>query len=151
MPSMLHEKLESFIAQTPFFAAMGIEFSIDEKDNLLFTWRYSPNWIGNPLIPALHGGGTAAFLEAVGAMSLMHEAILPRNPDHDIQEPKTINLTVDYLRSGQAKDSFAKAEIIRAGRRYATARIIAWQEAIDKPFAVANAQFLMPQTLTSTL
>lgn len=139
------KQLQGFIEKIPFFKTMGIEFDFDEKGCLHSAMRYAPEFIGNPIIPALHGGGTAAFLEAVGIIALIHEVILPRAPKADIIFPKTINITVDYLRAGQPKDSFAQAKIIRAGRRYATMRVKAWQDEPQKPIATANIQFLMPQ------
>jgi acyl-coenzyme A thioesterase PaaI-like protein len=34
--------------------------------------------------------------------------------------PKTIDFTVDYLRSGRPRDAYGRARITRLGRRYAS-------------------------------
>ena len=59
--------------------------------------------------------------------------------------PKTIDFTVDYLRSGLPRDAYARARISRAGRRYASVHVEAWQEDHSRLFAQATGHFLMPQ------
>ena len=57
--------------------------------------------------------------------------------------PKTIDLTVDYLRPGQPRDAFAAARIVRSGRRYASVHVEAWQEDRGRLFAQGTGHFLM--------
>jgi acyl-coenzyme A thioesterase PaaI-like protein len=59
--------------------------------------------------------------------------------------PKTIDFTVDYLRSGLPRDAYARARITRKGRRYASVQAEAWQDNVDRPMAQAAAHFLMPR------
>ena len=59
--------------------------------------------------------------------------------------PKTIDLTVDYLRSGLPRDAYARAEITRAGRRYASVQVEAWQDNRVRPTVQAIGHFLMPE------
>ena len=58
--------------------------------------------------------------------------------------PKTIDLTVDYLRSGLPRDAYARARIIRSGRRYASVHVEGWQDNRNRMFAQATGHFLMP-------
>lgn len=58
---------------------------------------------------------------------------------------KTIDFSVDYLRSGLPRDSYARARVVRLGRRYSSVQVEAWQDNRDRPFAQANGHFLMPQ------
>ena len=60
------------------------------------------------------------------------------------QIPKTIDFTVDYLRSGLPQDAYAKAEVKRAGRRYASVYVEAWQVDQNKLYSQASGHFLMP-------
>ena len=60
------------------------------------------------------------------------------------QLPKTIDFTVDFLRSGLPRDAYARARVNRSGRRYASVQVEAWQDNRAKPFAMASAHFLMP-------
>mgnify|MGYP000261465244 CR=1 FL=1 len=59
--------------------------------------------------------------------------------------PKTIDCTVDYLRSGLQRDDYERARITRGGRRYASVHVEAWQDNRSKLFAQATGHFLMPQ------
>ena len=69
----------------------------------------------------------------------------PERPETLPRLPKTIDFTVDYLRSGLARDAYARARVVRQGRRYASVHVEAWQDNRDRPFAQANGHFLMPQ------
>ncbi len=57
--------------------------------------------------------------------------------------PKTIDITVDYLRSGRAVDTWAKGILTRQGRRVANVRVEAWQEDRLRPIAIAHGHFLI--------
>ena len=59
--------------------------------------------------------------------------------------PKTIDFTVDYLRSGLPRDAYARAQVNRSGRRYASVHVEAWQDNRSRPFAQATGHFLMPR------
>lgn len=72
---------------------------------------YGEHLVGNPTLPALHGGTLGALLEAVAQCELLHRA------EWNVLA-KTITLTIDYLRSGKPVDTFAVAEVLEApGRR----------------------------------
>ena len=59
--------------------------------------------------------------------------------------PKTIDLTVDYLRSGLPRDAYARARVNRSGRRYASVHVEAWQDNRSRLFAQGTGHFLMPE------
>jgi acyl-coenzyme A thioesterase PaaI-like protein len=58
--------------------------------------------------------------------------------------PKTIDFSVDYLRSGLPRDAYARATVNRSGRRYASVHVEAWQDNRSRLFAQATGHFLMP-------
>ncbi len=140
------ERLAALTGAVPYLRFLGIRFQAAGED-LTAVLPFQPMLIGNPLIPALHGGVTAAFLEVTATMGLVwaglgeSEAAGGGRPE---ALPKTIDLTVDYLRAGRPQDAFARARITRSGRRYASVRVEAWQETPDRPFAEASGHFLMP-------
>ena len=109
--------------------------------------------IGNPMLPAIHGGATAAFLEIAAIVELSWSAMwedleagrISLEADPPMRLPKTIDFTVDYLRSGLPRDADARASVVRSGRRYASVHVEAWQDNRAKLFAQATAHFLMPQ------
>ena len=105
-------------------------------DELITTMRFADHLIGNPAIPALHGGTLGALLESAAIFELLWRA-------ETIVLPKTITLTVDYLRSGAAVDTHARGIVTRHGRRVTNVRMEAWQTDRSAPIATAHAIFLV--------
>lgn len=119
----------------PYARFLGLEAELVEQE-LVTTMRFAPHLIGNPSLPALHGGTLGALLESAAIFELLWRA-------ESIVLPKTITFTVDYLRSAAAADTHARGHITRQGRRVTNVRIEAWQEDRNKPVATANAIFLV--------
>ena len=98
--------------------------------------KFADHLIGNPALPALHGGTLGALLESSAIFELLWRA-------ETIVLPKTITLTVDYLRSGGPHDTHARSIVTRHGRRVANVRVEAWQTDRATPVATAHAIFLV--------
>ncbi len=109
-----------------------------EGDLLTVVMPFADRLIGDPMLPALHGGSTAALLEmtAIAQVSLVY----PR-----LRLPRPINVTVSYLRSGRPQDVRARARISRAGRRVAHVLAEAWQDDAAQPIASLTANFLLSE------
>ena len=141
--------LAALVADMPFAQFLGAGFSL-RGDELTATLPYGERLIGNPFLPALHGGATAGFLEATAIVGLSWTIMCERaeeaggDPEALERLPKTIGFTVDYLRSGQPRDAYARARVVRFGRRYASVNVQGWQESRAKPFVQATGNFLMP-------
>lgn len=120
----------------PYMAFLGLTMTHDENGPIV-CMPGSDHIIGNPVLPAIHGGVVGAFLESTAIIHLIwaHESR---------QVPKIINLTIEYLRSARVVDTFAQATITKHGRRIANVRIEAWQKDRAKPVAAAHAHFLLP-------
>ena len=97
---------------------------------------FSPKIIGNPILPAIHGGMTGAFLETTAIIGVTRELGV-------LALPKPIGLTINYLRSGRALDSYANASIVKQGRRVIAFEAKAWQEDPAKPIASAFGHFML--------
>lgn len=147
--------LQALLARIPYIQFLGI--TVDRHgDELTTTLSYNDHLIGNPMLPALHGGATAAFLEVTAVIELtwMHrwaeiEASHPTEAPLDpalLKMPKTIDFTVDYLRSGLPRDAYARARVVRSGRRLASVQVEAWQDNKTRLYAHASGHFMMPQT-----
>jgi acyl-coenzyme A thioesterase PaaI-like protein len=54
-----------------------------------------------------------------------------------------VDITVDYLRSGRAVDSYARARIARQGKRVVNVHAEMWQEDEAKPVANLRGHFLI--------
>jgi uncharacterized protein (TIGR00369 family) len=92
--------------------------------------------VGNPMLPAVHGGVIGAFLELTAILRLIDESGTER-------VPKPINFAIDYLRSAGASTTRARAHIFKLGRRVAVVHVIAWQDDPDRPVASGNGKFLL--------
>ena len=146
--------LGALVAGVPYLNWLGIRFD-RRGDELTAVLPFDHKLIGNPLLPALHGGVTAAFLEVTAIIELAWSAmwqdlesgrIAPdlAVPDSLPRLPRTIDFTVDYLRSGLPRDAFARARVVRSGRRYASVHVEAWQDNRARIFAQATGHFMMP-------
>ena len=123
------------LQRLPYARFLGLD-GVQTDEGVQVVMPFADQLIGNPMLPALHGGSTAALLEmtAVAQVSLSY----PR-----LRLPRPINVTVAYLRSGRPIDVFAQARITKAGRRVAYVVAEAWQEARDQPIAALTAHFLL--------
>jgi len=119
-------------ARSPFARCLGIRVSEDGT----LVMPFSPKIIGNPILPAIHGGMTGAFLETTAIIGVTRELGV-------LALPKPIGLTINYLRSGRALDSYANASIVKQGRRVIAFEAKAWQEDPAKPIASAFGHFML--------
>jgi uncharacterized protein (TIGR00369 family) len=124
----------SLFAGSPFARCLGIRV----LDGGVLHMPFSTQIIGNPILPAIHGGITGAFLETTAILGVAHELGVST-------PPKPIGLTFNYLRSGRAIDSFANVSIVRQGQRIVAFQAQAWQEDAAKPIATAFGHFKLRQ------
>ncbi len=119
----------------PYARFMG--FEVDLKGNeVTARMPYKRDLIGNARLPALHGGTIGALLEWTAVVQLLFDTECARLP-------KTIGITVNYLRSGRPVDTYARALVTKHGRRVANVQVSAWQDDRDRPIASANGNFLL--------
>jgi acyl-coenzyme A thioesterase PaaI-like protein len=149
------DALRALVDSVPYIRFLGIHFD-RRGDELTAILPFDQKLIGNPILPALHGGVTAAFMEVTALIVLSWTLSWERmeNGVRDVDHwqgkhlpkiPKTIDLTVDYLRSGLPRDAYARATVNRSGRRYASVHVEGWQDNRDRMFAQATGHFLMPE------
>jgi acyl-coenzyme A thioesterase PaaI-like protein len=127
--------LQALVDAIPYCKFLGIE--VDRKGTELTTiLRFSQRLIGNPVLPALHGGVVGAFLEVTAVIQLMMEA-----ETEDL--PKPVDIGIDYLRSGKPVDTYARAIVTKHGRRVCNVRAEAWQDEHTRPIAALHGHFLI--------
>lgn len=147
--------LNALVHGVPYIQFLGVEFD-RRGDELTAVMPYDDRLIGNPMLPALHGGAIGAFLEITAIIGLSWASLWEdiETGAIDTEElsighlprlPKTIDFTVDYLRSGLPRDAYARAVVNRSGRRYASVHVEAWQDRRERLFAQATGHFLMPK------
>jgi acyl-coenzyme A thioesterase PaaI-like protein len=129
------QKLADLIQRTPYIRRLGVRMEL-AGDEMTAVLPYSETLIGDPGLPALHGGVLGAFLEltALAQLFVMTEA------DH---QPRPIGVTVEYLRSGRPVDTYARAHIKRIGSRIANVYAEAWQETRAAPITCLHGRFLL--------
>ena len=120
------------LAAVPYAAFLGVE-AAGEGSGADTVMRFSQRLVGNPLLPALHGGSIAGFMELT-ALAVLAERAAPSKP---------IDVSIAYLRSGKPVDVLARAEVRKIGRRIAYVHVLAWQEDPASPIAEMTAHFLL--------
>ena len=131
---MTPDVLARVLARIPYVAHLGVRAEL-HGDEMTAVLPYSEHLIGNPMLPALHGGVIGGFMELTAVIQLSLQS--------GDGAPKPIDVTVEYLRSGRPRDTFARAEVKKVGRRIANVQVEAWQEARAKPIAALRGHFLL--------
>ncbi len=107
----------------------------EHQDGCRFVMPFDDDVAGYPGL--LHGGAIAGLLEFAAFTSLSRAIGDPA------VKMKPVTVTVDYLRAGTDRDTFATAEVQRLGGRIANVEATAWQEAHSSPIASARLNFLL--------
>ena len=124
----------------PYSGFLDVQITL-ENGQPAFRLPYRPSLIGNTVLPALHGGVVAGFMENA---ALLHLLLLL----DESKVPKSIDFSIDYLRSGNPVDSYAACSVARQGRRVAQVQVRCWQNEKGHPgrerdVALARAHFLL--------
>ncbi|MCP5163604.1 MAG: PaaI family thioesterase [Pseudomonadales bacterium] len=130
------DTLSLWLQKVPYAVHLGIRAEVHDGD-ILFILPADRKLVGNPTLPAIHGGVVGAFMEQAGTFYLIARMAAP-------VLPKIINFSLDYLRPARLRDSFAICTLTRQGRQIANVSITAWQDDRTAPVALARAHFLLP-------
>lgn len=126
---------------SPYVDYLNVHQSTGDGDEApLFRLPFKPDLIGNPILPALHGGVLAGFAETAMVLHLVSTMGLS-----DGTPPRGVDFSIDYLRSARPVDTFAQAITIRQGSRVALVQVTVWQDDQHKPVATARGHFLLPR------
>ena len=126
-------RLVSMLDSIPYARFLGVRGEL-AGDEMTLILPFSDHLIGNVTLPAIHGGVIGAFLEMTALAQLSIAQGLTR-------QPRPIDVTVEYLRSGRPVESYARAQIKRLGRRVANVQVEAWQESRARPIAALHGHF----------
>lgn len=125
----------TLVAAIPYCRHLGISAEIRD-DKLVLIMPFVTHLIGNPMLPAIHGGVIGSLLETAALAQIIWET-------RSIKLPKPVDITVDYLRSGRPQTSYAKARIAKQGRRVVNVHAEMWQDDENKPIAGLRGHFLI--------
>lgn len=128
--------MNGVVERIPYARFLGMMLE-HEADGPLFRLPFQDRLVGNRSLPALHGGVVAGFMENAALLHLLHQE--PRHAGI----PKTIDFSIDYLRSAGPRETFARCLVTRLGRRVAQVQVHCWQDRPDVPLALARAHLLL--------
>ena len=105
-------------------------------DDLIFRLPKKEENLGNPVLPAIHGGVIGGFMELSAVIYLMMS-------QDTLRMPRIVDFSLDYLRAGLNRETFAECQLTRQGNRGANVMVTAWQKSRSQPIATARAHFLL--------
>ncbi len=131
----LAARLSDLLEAVPYMSFLGMQADL-AGDEMTGRLPFAPHLVGNPMLPALHGGVIGAFLEMTAVCQLW--LLEPHR-----RLPRAIDVTIEYLRPGRPLAVHARANVRKVGRRIANVHVEAWQEARDLPVAFLRGHFML--------
>lgn len=93
----------------PYSSFIGAQAK-PERDEVLYWLDRRASNIGNPSLPAIHGGVIGGFLELSAAVEILYTL--------DVKlMPKVVDFSLDYLRPGRYKTIYANCTVLRQGKK----------------------------------
>ena len=131
----LEKSPQSVMEMIPYASFIGAQVKVDNNQQLYWL-EERPTNIGNPSLPAIHGGVIGGFLELSAAVEVLYSL--------DIASvPKVVDFSLDYLRAGRYKTIYARCNVLRQGKKLINVTASAWQENENTPIATARCHFLI--------
>lgn len=123
------------LERIPYASWIGLECD-RFGDDLIFRLPEKERNLGNPILPAIHGGVIGGFMEMSAAIYLMMS-------QDSTSMPRIVDFSLDYLRAGLNRETYAECRLTRQGNRVANVIITAWQKSRSEPISIARAHFLL--------
>lgn len=141
----------ALVALIPYAAWLGVQLQLRHADadaaegdplGAHFSLPFRAALTGNPMLPAVHGGVIASFMENAAMLYLL---LMPAPADAPLRIPRSIDFSIDYLHSAHTTTLDAQCAVERIGRRIAQVQIRCTQGQDDagrpRSIAVARAHF----------
>ena len=129
------KSLEDLIRIPPFHKYLDVRLVAVDEHHVRLRVPYKPEFIGNPRVPAWHGGIISALIDLAGGAVLF--------PITNIPTP-TIDMRVDFIRPAVAKQGtaiLADAHVIRCGKTIGHVRVDVTDEGTGKLVAVGSCVY----------
>ncbi len=127
--------VEGLVGLIPYAQTLGVQIKTESSGILLFELPANPDVVGNPTLPAIHGGALSGFMEVSCALYLLFYS-------ENLVIPRIVDFSIDFLRAGRIVDTYARCDVMRQGARVSNIQVTAWQDEITEPIASARANFL---------
>jgi uncharacterized protein (TIGR00369 family) len=125
--------------RSPYVDFLNIHQQMQIDAGPIFRLPFKRELIGNPMLPALHGGVLAGFGETAMILHLTNT-----NPAIT-GVPLGIDFAIAYMRSAKPVDTFVQGTTVRQGNRVALVQVSIWQDDPQRPVAQARGHCLMPR------
>ncbi len=129
---------QALLERIPYSRHLGLEVQRGDA-GVLVHLPCREALIGNFMLPALHGGVLGALIELTARVAAQSQ-------DAETRCPRILDSHINYLRSAKARSTFARADIVRQGRRTSLVQVTCWQGDENKPIATGQVQLLLPTT-----
>jgi len=128
-------RIDLILEKIPYARLIGMELVQLGKE---FVYKLPPREsnIGNPTLPALHGGVIGGFMENAAIVHVLATTDV-------VSVPKVVDFSLDYLRAGRFVDTFCSCEVVRQGRKVANVSVTAWQAKSSEPISIARCHLLL--------
>lgn len=127
--------LNRLINEVPYAQLIGMH-AINLGEELIFVLPVLESNLGNPILPAIHGGVIGGFMENAAIFHTL--GTVETNAI-----PRVVDFSLDYLRPGRFQDTYCSCEVIRQGRKVINVSVSAWQVRRDQPIANARTHLLL--------
>lgn len=104
------EAVQDLVQVPPFHRYLGVQLEELDEGRAVVRLPFRDELIGNPLVPAIHGGIIAGLMDMAGGVATFAELGIPT---------PTVDMRVDYVRPARARDHLCEATIINLGRTIA--------------------------------
>jgi uncharacterized protein (TIGR00369 family) len=138
-PAAMPETLALPVGRSPYVDFLNVHQQPQIEAGPVFRMPFKHDLIGNPVLPALHGGVLAGFGETA---MILH--LVATNPGIG-GVPRGVDFAIAYLRSAKPVDTFVQGTTVRQGNRVALVQVSIWQDDPQRPVAHARGHFLMPR------
>ena len=119
----------------PYADLLGLTLERDQDGTPRLVMPFGGAVLGRPGF--VHGGALGGLLEMAAIAGLRHAL------GEDAVGIKPVNLTIDYMRGGRERTTYAAATVRRLGTRIANVDAHAWQDDAGRPIAAARLTFLL--------
>ena len=109
----------------PFNRFLGLEATEVKEGLVRLELPFREEFVGNPVLPALHGGVVSMLLDTAGGAAVWTRL----GPTDTVS---TVDLRVDYLRPGRLERLVAVATVVRLGNRVGVVELRAFHPGSDR-------------------
>jgi uncharacterized protein (TIGR00369 family) len=128
-------RLARLFEETPYVRLLGMGFRSLDRGTAVMEVPFRDELIGNPELPALHGGVVSSLLDTCGGAAVW--SLLD-----DGDWVSTVDLRIDYLRPGRPRPLVGLGRVIRVGNRVGVAELKAFHPTDEsRPVAVGTGVY----------